>query len=177
MQFRCRIPTVAPWLPLLVRLSRHGMAFRILDVQRPVRGLWDQKTRPRPARSPRSPQIPHPEQDSPTEQLDDWEDVPSGSADPVERAVFRHFEREANGEYDAPLPSPADRKLIREQAGLTQQDVADQLHVSWDTAMRWEKPSGYRNGKSLPGREPVGELRKSYSDLLRRLPISPIPRI
>ena len=103
------------------------------------------------------------------EQLDDWEDVPAGSADPVERAVFRHFEREANGEYDAPLPSPVDRKRIRERAGITQQDVADQLHVSRDTVMRWEKPAGYRNGRRLPGREPVGELRKAYSEVLMEL--------
>jgi DNA-binding transcriptional regulator YiaG len=104
---------------------------------------------------------------------DDWEDVPAGSSDLVERAVFRHFEREADGRYDAPLPSPADRKRIRVQAGLAQQDLADRLHVSRNTVMRWDKPAGYRNGKRLPGREPgrepVSELRESYSDLLRRL--------
>jgi DNA-binding transcriptional regulator YiaG len=98
-----------------------------------------------------------------------WENVPAGSTDTVERSVFRQFEGEARGLYDAPLPSPQDRRFIRERAGLTQQEVAVQLHVSRDAVMRWEKPAGYRNGVRLAGREPVGELRKTYSALLREL--------
>lgn len=87
----------------------------------------------------------------------------------AERAVHRHGEREGNRAYEAPLPDPESRRLIREQAGLTQHDVADQLYVSRWTVARWEKPAGYRNGMRLAGREPVGELRKTYSNLLREL--------
>jgi hypothetical protein len=85
----------------------------------------------------------------------------------VERAIMRHGERAAK--YTAPLPSPDNRRLIRERAGLTQEDLADELFVSRWTVARWEKPAGYRNGVRLPGREPVGELREAYSALLKEL--------
>ena len=87
----------------------------------------------------------------------------------VERAIHRHGERE--NKYTAPLPSPDDRKRIREEAGLTQQDVADELFVSRWTVARWEDPAGYWNGQRSPGREPVGGLRTAYSGLLKELAV------
>ena len=106
----------------------------------------------------------------PSEAFHEWEfwdgpkDTTGGT---VERAIFRNSERAAK--YTAPLPSPDNRRLIRERAGLTQEDLGDELLVSRWTVTRWEKPAGYWNGKRMAGREPMGELRKSYSDLLRDL--------
>jgi DNA-binding transcriptional regulator YiaG len=102
-------------------------------------------------------------------QCEFWDIVPDSRGGLVERSIMRHAEREANSRYSAPLPSPDDRKRIRERAGLTQQDLADELFVSRWTLARWEKPAGYRNRVRLPGREPVGALREAYSDLLRQL--------
>lgn len=99
-----------------------------------------------------------------------WDVVNNTTGGTVERAVYRHGEREGNKAYEAPLPDPESRRLIRERAGLTQQDVADELFVSRWTVTRWEKPAGYRNGLRLAGREPVGPLRMAYSALLRNLP-------
>jgi hypothetical protein len=96
-----------------------------------------------------------------------WDILNDTTGGTVERAIFRNSERAAK--YTAPLPSPENRRLIRERAGLTQEDLADELFVSRWTVSRWEKPSGYRNGKRMAGREPVGELRKNYSELLRAL--------
>ena len=96
-----------------------------------------------------------------------WDILNDTTAGTVERAIHRHGERGGNRSYNAPLPSPEDRKRIRERAGLTQQDLADELFVSRWTVARWEKPAGYRNGARMAGREPVGELRKAYSDFLR----------
>lgn len=96
-----------------------------------------------------------------------WDIVNDTTGSTVERAVHRHGEREGNRAHEAPLPDPESRRLIRERAGLTQQDLADELLVSRWTVARWEKPAGYTNGVRLSGREPVGELRKAYSDLLR----------
>lgn len=98
-----------------------------------------------------------------------WDIVNNTTGGTVERAVHRHGEREGNGAYEAPLPDPESRRMIRERAGLSQQDVADELFVSRWTVVRWEKPAGYRDGVRLAGRKPVGELRKNYSDLLRKL--------
>lgn len=73
------------------------------------------------------------------------------------------------GKYSAPLPTPDERRSMREAAGLTQQELADELFASRWTVARWERPAGYVKGKRLPGREPVGELRQSYSELPRTL--------
>lgn len=96
-----------------------------------------------------------------------WDNLNDTTGGTVERAIFRNSERAAK--YTALLPSPDDRRRIRERAGLTQQELADELFVSRWTVTRWEKPAGYRNGVRLAGREPVGELRKNYSELLRAL--------
>jgi hypothetical protein len=98
-----------------------------------------------------------------------WDNLNDTTGGTVERSIMRHGEREGNGGYSAPLPSPEDRKRIRERAGLTQEDLADELLVSRWTVTRWEKPAGYRSGTRLGGREPVGQLRAAYSALLREL--------
>lgn len=54
------------------------------------------------------------------------------------------------------LPPPAVRRLIRRQAGVTQQDVAHLLRVSRPTVTRWE--SGLRS--------PRGDVLRRYADLL-----------
>jgi DNA-binding XRE family transcriptional regulator len=80
--------------------------------------------------------------------------------------------RERRGEYDAPLPSPAERRRIREAAGLTQAEVARKLHVSRHTISKFERRGGWVNGRRLPGREPSGATRVLYSELLRCLDTS-----
>lgn len=103
-----------------------------------------------------------------------WAFVRDTTAGPAHRALTRHLEAEANGEYDAPLPSPQERKRIRKALGMTQVDLADELANQLDDRLnvertlisRWETPAGYVNGKRLNGREPAGELRQKYSDLL-----------
>lgn len=57
------------------------------------------------------------------------------------------------------LPSPTVRRLIREQAGLSQQDIAEALGATRAAVSRWE--SGQR--------EPRGDLLVAYVTLLRRL--------
>ncbi len=86
--------------------------------------------------------------------------------EPVSNAMVRTAERERAGEYSAPLSSPANRKLIREQAGWTQQQVADQLGVNRHTVAKWEKIPGWDGDRELPSREPPGEIRAAYSNLL-----------
>ena len=106
-----------------------------------------------------------------------WDFVKDTTAGSAHRALTRHWEKGANGGYDASLPSPKERKRIREAAGITQQDLADaladqlddRLNVERTLISRWETPAGYVNGRRLNGREPVGELREQYSDLLRDL--------
>ncbi|MGD2044413.1 MAG: helix-turn-helix transcriptional regulator [Acidimicrobiia bacterium] len=67
-------------------------------------------------------------------ECDLWGIVHDSTAGTVERAITRHFDRDAK--YTAPLPSPEHRKHIRERAGLTQEDVADELCVSrWTVKM------------------------------------------
>jgi hypothetical protein len=57
------------------------------------------------------------------------EDAPAGSSNLTERAVFRDSERELNGHYEAPLPSPGDREHIWQGARPTQQEFADTVYV------------------------------------------------
>ena len=85
------------------------------------------------------------------------------------QARIRTFERERRGDYDAPLPPPAERRLIRETVGWTQQQVADRLHVSRHTISKFERRAGWVRGERLGGREPVGKVRDAYSALLKRL--------
>lgn len=106
-----------------------------------------------------------------------WEFVKDTTAGPSHRALTRHAEKEANGKYDASLPSPKERKRIRETAGMTQEDLADELadrlddrlNVERTLVSRWETPAGYVNGRRLNGREPSGRIREEYSKLLRLL--------
>jgi DNA-binding XRE family transcriptional regulator len=87
------------------------------------------------------------------------------------QARIRTLERERRGEYDAPLPPPSERRRIREAAGWTQQQVADELHLSRHTVGRYERHAGWSNGRRLVGREPSGEVRLAYSALLRRIEV------
>lgn len=57
------------------------------------------------------------------------------------------------------LPEPRVRRLIRESAGVRQQDIAAVLGVNHTTVARWE----------LGTREPHGALRDAYMDALARL--------
>jgi DNA-binding transcriptional regulator YiaG len=89
--------------------------------------------------------------------------------DQESQARINTFMRELRGEYDAPLPPPAERRRIREAAGLTQEEIADRLYVSRHTVAKFERRAGWVNGTRLQGREPSGDVRSSYSDLLKRL--------
>jgi len=59
-------------------------------------------------------------------------------------AQVRRGGRRHRGLLDPPLPSPAERKRIREKAGFTQAEVADVLHVSPDTDPIWTTPCAFR---------------------------------
>jgi DNA-binding transcriptional regulator YiaG len=88
----------------------------------------------------------------------------------TERNAFGFFrDRRKQGLYEPPLPSPTERRRIREAAGVSPQALADAIHVSRWTIYRFERRAGYRNGERLPGREPVGQVRKLYADALRNL--------
>jgi transcriptional regulator with XRE-family HTH domain len=64
------------------------------------------------------------------------------------------------------LPSPEDRRRIRVEAGITQQEIADRVYVERTTIARWERRAGYAKGARLPGREPSGDARRLYGMLL-----------
>jgi DNA-binding transcriptional regulator YiaG len=83
------------------------------------------------------------------------------------QARIRTLTREREGKYAAPLPPPSERRRIREAAGATQKKVADKLHVSRHTVAKFERRAGWVNGRRLPGREPTGAVRSSYSELLK----------
>jgi DNA-binding XRE family transcriptional regulator len=83
--------------------------------------------------------------------------------------LAKTLDRERRGDYDAPLPPSSERRRIRVAAGWTQQQVADVLHVSRHAVGRFERQAGLVNGERLPGREPSGEVRVAYSQLLKRL--------
>jgi DNA-binding transcriptional regulator YiaG len=57
------------------------------------------------------------------------------------------------------LPSPPARRLLREQAGLSQQDVADALGVTRTAVSLWEAGD----------REPRPAHRERYLELLDRI--------
>jgi DNA-binding transcriptional regulator YiaG len=59
----------------------------------------------------------------------------------------------------ARLPSPHIRRHIREQAGLTQREIAAYLDISRPSLTRYE----------LGTREPRGRVRDGYQRLLHRL--------
>jgi hypothetical protein len=85
------------------------------------------------------------------------------------RSFVRWSTKVREGEYEPELPSPAERRRIRLAAGFTQEDVGDMLEVSHDLVYRWEKPAGYLGGRRLPGREPTGERRRAYAQLLENM--------
>jgi DNA-binding transcriptional regulator YiaG len=57
------------------------------------------------------------------------------------------------------LPIPAERRQIREEARVTQHELARALGVSWTAIWRWEQGARPRN--------PEHEV--AYSELLRQL--------
>jgi DNA-binding transcriptional regulator YiaG len=57
------------------------------------------------------------------------------------------------------LPPPAVAKAIRDAAGVTQQELADELNVNRVTVARWE----------LGERVPRGAMRLAYTELLEEL--------
>jgi hypothetical protein len=93
--------------------------------------------------------------------------------EPAANAMVRTAERERAGGYSAPLPSPAGRKGIREQADRTQRQIAAELGVSRHTLAKWEEIAGWDGDRELWGREPPGEVRPSYADLLTLLDNDP----
>ncbi len=56
------------------------------------------------------------------------------------------------------LPTPDERRKLREDAGLSGASLAAQIGVAPGTVYGWES-----------GREPSGLLRVAYADALRRL--------
>jgi DNA-binding XRE family transcriptional regulator len=83
---------------------------------------------------------------------------------------IREHTKHDSGAYDPPLPDPAERRRIREAAGLTQQDVAAELGVHQSLISFWKKagPLGYNErGERLPKCEPSGERRRQYAALLK----------
>ncbi len=59
----------------------------------------------------------------------------------------------------SPLPSPAERKRVRIDYGVTIQAVADVLGVSRMSVTAWEKGTS----------EPTGENATKYAELLREM--------
>lgn len=57
------------------------------------------------------------------------------------------------------LPSPADAQAIRQAAGVTQKQVAEELNVHRLTVQRWETGE----------RSPRGDNKQRYARLLREL--------
>jgi DNA-binding transcriptional regulator YiaG len=71
---------------------------------------------------------------------------------PIDEAVAKALARRG-------LPSPEERRRIRQGAGLSQGDIADALGVDWSTVSRWE--AGVR--------DPDGANVGAYAELLDRL--------
>lgn len=57
------------------------------------------------------------------------------------------------------LPPPRLRRMLREDLGLTQEDIAQVLDVHRETVARWERGEAYPSGKHLV----------AYVELLQRL--------
>jgi transcriptional regulator with XRE-family HTH domain len=57
------------------------------------------------------------------------------------------------------LPAPALRRAIRQDAGLSQQDIAEVVGVTRESVSRWETGN----------RRPVGGHLEAYAELLRKL--------
>jgi transcriptional regulator with XRE-family HTH domain len=72
----------------------------------------------------------------------------------IEEALQRAADRRGSV-----LPTPALRRLLREDADLTQQDLADIVGVQRASIARYE----------LSLREPRGEVRERYAEILRGL--------
>lgn len=72
-------------------------------------------------------------------------------------AVIDQLLADARRRHD--LPSPAVRRQLREQVGLSQQDLADALGIGRTAVTRWE------TGARAPGRA----VRLAYIELLERL--------
>ena len=80
-----------------------------------------------------------------------WDLLLDSTGGTVERAIFRHAERESNGGYDAPLPPPKQRKQIRENLGITQESTARNLFVNRTTIARWERQFLHSDPDSVTG--------------------------
>lgn len=93
------------------------------------------------------------------------------------RHLMQRIDKFDRGGFDPPLPSPPERRRIREEADLTQRDVAAELNhelpsklrVTHHIIYRWEKRVGYDGHRRLPGREPTGQRRQAYADLLDKM--------
>jgi DNA-binding transcriptional regulator YiaG len=72
--------------------------------------------------------------------------------DVLEKAIEKARERKK-------FPKPAQRRLMREEAGLTLKDMARALRVTQAAVSRWESGD----------REPSGRLREKYLKVLERL--------
>jgi DNA-binding transcriptional regulator YiaG len=57
------------------------------------------------------------------------------------------------------LPPPAERRRIREDAGISQHEVAKALGVSWTAVYRWERGSRPREHEAAYG-QLLDELRR-----------------
>ncbi len=62
------------------------------------------------------------------------------------------------------LPPRAERRQIRERAGLSQEELAGLVGCSQWTVLRWEYPEGHPRAT-----EPPKEFAKAYQHVLRAL--------
>lgn len=100
----------------------------------------------------------------------EWRDArPPATTKRESNARIRLRMRDRRGDYETPLPPPADRRRIREAAGWTQQQVADELRCSPQAVSSYEMPVDWNQDPRHRGREPSKELRAEYSELLTRL--------
>jgi DNA-binding XRE family transcriptional regulator len=91
----------------------------------------------------------------------------NGDLDPSTLASLPRIRaRERRGAYAIPLPRPEERRRIRLAAGFTQQDLAEAIGTSRTAVARFERTAGYIDGLRLPGREPSGDTRRRYAEML-----------